>query len=172
MLLDRPKLVSPCLWREGATVPFERAPKKRCTNSISLLGPPSGWDVPEEDSTQEEEENCVHNRKRTNRGLCERRSSKWSTEEFVRETFLWSCGLVEAWDRPKLASPCRWRGEGATVPFDRGRKKCQPGGLIGEKDKDDHVTYLKAYSSLALIMAVLLYLWTPSSLALISFLVS
>jgi len=52
------------------------------------------------------------------------------------------------------------------------RKKCRPGGLIGEKDKDDHVAWLKAYSSLALLMAVLLYLLTPSLLALILHLVS
>ena len=58
-----------------------------------------------------------------------------------------------------------------TLPLER-RKKCRPGGLIGEKDKDDHVAWLKAYSLLAMLMAVLRHLWTPSPLAIILHLVS
>ena len=49
----------------------------------------------------------------------------------------------------------------------RRKKNCRLECLGGEKDKEEHMAWLKAYSSLALLVAVLLRLWTPSSLALI-----
>ena len=110
--------------------------------------------TPEDDSTQEEEKNSVH-QKRTKRGLCGRRPSKWSVEELSRLRLLWFA-LQKFWDRPKLVSPFLLRGEGATVPFEIGiktsdrrapraqsvqkstlkkKKKCRPGGFGVKRSK-------------------------------------
>ena len=58
----------------------------------------------EDHTTQEEEENSVH-QKRTKRRSCGRRSGKWFTEELVRQKLLWFT-LQKFWDRAKLVSPC------------------------------------------------------------------
>lgn len=71
--------------------------------------------TPEDNTTQEEEENSVH-QKRTKRRSCGRTSGKWFTEVLVRQKLSWFT-LQKFWDRVKLVSP--WSFERRRKTSDR-----------------------------------------------------